>query len=324
MSEKKRKRILICGASGFIGFNLFQSLSRRKDFDVVGTYLTNRYKRMVKKDKRFIKADLTDKKQVDKLTKGVDVIIQAAANTSGAKDVVERPYIHVVDNVTMNNHLFKSAYDNNVGQVIFYSCTVAYPTGNKYLKETDMNLNAEFGKYFGAGWMKIYAEKQCEFYSRLGRTKFTAIRHSNIYGPYDRFDLERSHVTAATITKVITANDKITVWGEGKEERDLLFISDLVDFTEKVIDKQKYAFDVFNVGLGKSISVKDLVKKVISLSDRKLKIEYDRKGPTIGTKIRLNVDKAKKEFNWKPRVSLDEGLKKTIKWHKQNFKKYYK
>lgn len=311
----KKKKILICGASGFIGYNLLEYLSKRKDFEVVGTYKTNMYGRINPGDKRLIKADLTDKKQVEIITRGVDVIIQAAANTSGAKDVIERPYIHVTDNVLMNTLLFRAAHDNNVSQVIFYSCTIAYPNTNKPLKETDMDLNRDFGKYFGAGWMKVYTEKQCEFYSRLGRTKYTAIRHSNIYGPYDRFDLERSHVCGATITKVMTAKNKITVWGEGKEERDLLYISDLARFTELVIDKQDYAYDVFNVGLGKVISVKELVKKIISLSGKKLEIKYDKNGPSIGTKIQINTNKAMEKFDWRPRVDLDEGLKKTIEWY---------
>ena len=315
----KKKKILICGASGFIGYNLLETLSARNDFEVTGTYLTNRYRRIDPKDKRLIKVDLTDKKQVDSVTQGFDVVIQAAANTTGAKDAIERPYIHVVDNVIMNSLLFKSAHDNHVKQAVFYSCTVAYPSSQRRWKENELDLNHEFGKYFGAGWMKIYTEKQCEFYSRLGRTKYTAIRHSNMYGPYDRFDLERSHVCAATITKVMQAKDKVTVWGEGKEERDLLYIDDLVRLTELVIDKQNYNFEVFNAGSEEVVSVKELVEKVIKISGKKLGIVYDKNGPSIGTKIRVNTDKAQKKFKWKPKVKLNEGLNKTIAWYKKNY-----
>ena len=64
----------------------------------------------------------------------------------------------------------------------------------------------------------------CEFYSNLSKTKYTVIRHSNIYGPYDKFDLEKSHVFGATLTKVMNGKERVTVWGTGREGRDLLYI----------------------------------------------------------------------------------------------------
>ena len=84
----------------------------------------------------------------------------------------------------------------------------------------------------------------CNFYSSLGITKYTVIRHSNIYGPYDKFDLEKSHFMGATITKVLTAKKNIEVWGEGKESRDFVFIDDLVKFIEKSILFQKSFFEI--------------------------------------------------------------------------------
>ena len=111
----------------------------------------------------------------------------------------------------------------------------------------------------------------CDFFSRLGNTKYTAIRHSNIYGPYDKYDLERSHVFGATITKVMTAKKEVVVWGKGTEERDLLHIDDLVNFVKLVIQKQKKKFQLFNCGVGYSISINNLVKKITTMI---LKISY--------------------------------------------------
>ena len=71
----------------------------------------------------------------------------------------------------------------------------------------------------------------CEFYSRLGRNKYTLIRHSNIYGPNDKFDLKKSHVFGASLNKVVNCkNNFVNIWGDGKESRDLLYISDLINF----------------------------------------------------------------------------------------------
>lgn len=308
-----KKRVLICGASGFIGRNIFEALSKRNDLEVVGTYNTRCF---LPDNPKVIQACLTDKNVAFEITKGVDVLIQAAATTSGAKETFTKPYYHVTDNAVMNSLLFRAAHENHVPQVLFFSCSILYPSLDIPLKETDVDFNEPIhDKYFGAAWTKIYIEKLCEFWSRLGRTQFTVVRHSNIYGPYDKFDLERSHVFGATVAKVMTATDGIVIWGEGAETRDLLYVSDLVRFVESVVDGQDYPFDVFNVGLGESISVADLARKIIQLSGKNLEIEFDRTKPTLPTKLCLDFSKARQKFGWSPQVTLEEGIRKTMEWY---------
>lgn len=314
------KKILICGATGFIGRNISEFLLENTDYDVYGTYSNS--SPFDHPDITFLKADLTNKLDVDEVVKDKDVIIQAAATTSGAKDIVSKPYIHVTDNAVMNALLFRSAFEHNTEHIIFLSCTVMYQSGDKPVKETDFNPNDEiYPKYYGGAWTKIYNEKMCEFYSGIGNTKYTIIRHSNIYGPYDKFDLEKSHVFGATMTKVMTAKDgeKIVVWGSGEEERDLLYVSDLVDFVNLAIEKQKNKLELYNVGLGSSISVKTLVKKIIDISRKNLIIEHDLSKPSIKTRLCLDITKAKNNFGWEPKVSLDEGIKKTMNWYEEYF-----
>lgn len=313
-----KKKILVLGATGFIGRNLVEYFANQSDIEVYGTY----YKSVPVKysNIQMIRADLTSKLDVDRVTKGMDVIIQAAAVTSGSKDVINNPVIHITDNAVMNSLIFKSAYDHSVPRVVFFSCTVMYHSSDMPLKETDFDANREiYPNYFGGAWNKVYIEKMCEFYARLGRNKYTVLRHSNIYGPYDKYDLEKSHVFGATITKVMTAKDgKISVWGAGEEERDLLYISDLIRFVEMVLSKQQSPFELYNVGYGSSISIKDLVQKIIDISGRQLAIEYDLSKPSIKTKLCLDSARAKEKLGWEPRVSLEEGIKKTLEWYKAN------
>lgn len=321
MVKVLKKKILICGATGFIGRNMAEHFAKLRDFEVYGTYF--RSKPLKDPKIKMIKADLTDKKDVNRAVKGKDIIIQAAATTSGAKDITEKPYYHVTDNALMNSLIFRAAYEFNVSQVIFFSCTVMYQPSEKPVKETDFDANKEiYPNYFGVGWTKVYIEKMCEFYSRIGNTRYTVIRHSNIYGPYDKFDLEKSHVFGATITKVMGAENggNIIVWGEGKEERDLLYISDLVDFVKLAIAKQKSKFELYNVGAGSSISVTDLAKKIICHSGKNIKIKYDRSKPSIKTKLCLDCSRAREKLGWLPKVSLDKGIKKTIIWYKKFYK----
>ncbi len=315
-----KKRVLVLGASGFLGFNLFEALSKREDLDVWGTYQTNRYGRINPYSQRLTKADLTKEKEVNEvLSLGFDVVIQAAAYSTGARDAKERPYVQITPNAVANSWVFQAAFDNNVSQVIFPSCSVMYPSRDEPSKETDVDRNNLVGPYFGAANMKLYSEAMCQFFAGLGKTKFTVIRPSNIYGPHDRFDPERSHVFGATIRKVLEAQDgKVVVWGQGQEVRDFLYVSDFLRFVELVIDHQDYAFDIFNVGLGQSVTIRKLVEKVITASGKDLKIVYDPSGPTIGTKISIDVSKAKEKFGWQPQISLDEGIIRTIiAWHRQ-------
>ena len=137
--------------------------------------------------------------------------------------------------------------------------------------------------------------------------KYTVIRHSNIYGPHDKFDLDKSHVFGATLNKVINAkDDKVTVWGRGLEGRDLLYIDDLVKFVDLAIKKQKKKFGLYNVGSGKIISINMLVKKIIEASRKKLKIVNDLTKKSLKNSVYLNCNKAFKEIGWKPKISLEE------------------
>ncbi|MBR9705309.1 NAD(P)-dependent oxidoreductase [Candidatus Pacearchaeota archaeon] len=317
----EKKKVLICGATGFIGRNIAERFSRLEEFEVYGTYYNK--EPYENNNIKFIKADLKDPVTIDNITKGMDIVIQMAAISYGAKEVSKRPYLLVADNVIMNSLIYRSCFDNKVSHVFFPSCTIMYQSSETPLKETDLDLNQEmYKKYFGPAWTKVYEEKMCEFYSRLGDTKFTVFRHSNVYGPYDKYKSENSHVFAATITKVLEAQDNsnVQVWGTGVEERDLIHVDDIVDFIILAIKKQVKPYELVNVGLGKSISIINLVKEIIKQSEKNLEIELDPTKPSIKTTMCLDYSKAKEIYGWEPKISLEEGIKKTINWYRKNIK----
>ena len=309
-----KKKVLVCGATGFIGRNIAEGLVRRDDLEVIA--VSHKRPAFDLPGLKWVEADLTSAADIERILPGIDVIIQAAATTSGSKDIVSRPYIHVTDNAVMNSLLLRSAHDNKVKHFIFFSCTVMYQSGDKPLVEDDFNANEEiFHKYFGVGWTKVYIERMSEFYAQLGSLRTTVIRHSNIYGPHDKFDLERSHVFGATITKVLSAKDrKVIVWGTGEEARDLLYVGDLVDFVERAMDRQQTPFELFNCGVGKAVAIKELVHRIVAASGMDLKIEHDLSQPTIPTSLCLDCGKAERLLGWSPQMPLDQGIKTTIDW----------
>ena len=315
---KNKKKIIICGATGFIGKNTLLHFSKKKQYKVFATY--NNKKKINIKDVTWIKTNLTKEKDVEKVLKNKDIVIQAAATTSGSKDIVNSPEIHVTNNAIMNSIIIKTANKFKVNHLIFFSCTVMYPHSKKYLNEKSIEYNNKISdKYFGVGYTKLYIEKICEFFSKIGKTKFTCIRHSNIYGPHDKFNLDKSHFFAANLFKILkNQNNKISMWGKGNEMRDMLYVSDLMNFIDKAIKNQKNKFGLYNCTFGKSYKIIEIIKKMINISKKNIKITHDLSKPTIPINILVNSSKANKELKWKPKISLDNGIIKTIKWLKKN------
>lgn len=308
MSEKK---ILICGATGFIGRNLVEYFGKA-GHQITATHFT-RQPYPTPANVTWVKADLKDPEAGRRLVSGHDRVIQAAATTSGSKDIVNTPYMHVTDNAVMNSHLLRACYDHSVDHFVFFSCSIMYRSSDMPVKEDDFDGQIE-DSYFGAGWTKVYLERMCEFFAGLGRTKHTVIRHSNIYGPHDKFDLKRSHVCGATISKTQLANETLQVWGDGSERRDLLHVSDLVRFVDMALQNQQSPYGLYNCGSGQAISVKELAEKLMSLSGKALMLQYDPSKPTIPFSLALDCSKAKVELGWSPTVPLEAGLKSTIEW----------
>ena len=316
------RKVLVCGATGFMGRNIVKYFKNTPGFETHGVGL----KRCMPSDECdvFHCVDLTNRDSVNKLfNEKFDIVVQAAANTSGSKDILERPYLHVTDNAIMNSIILQACFDHNVGHFLFLSCGVMYNPERSPVIEEDFFLDEGiYDRYFGVGWTKVYVEKMSEFFAGLGRTKHTVIRHSNTYGPHDKYDLEKSHMFGATITKVMEANDgdEIVVWVDGSTERDLLYVDDVVDFIAAAVDKQDDMYKLYNVGYGDSFSVKQIVEKIVKHSGKNLTITHDLTKPSINTKLALNSQKAKKELGWEPKITIDDGIAKTIKWYKQNYK----
>jgi len=315
-----KKKVLVCGATGFIGRNIAEYFSKNNNYEVIGVH--NKRQIYECSNLRWVKADLTKIDDIERVIEGVDIVIQAAATTTGSKDVILRPYIHVTDNAVINSLLFRTAFEKKVKHVIFFSCTVMLQTNDRPQTEIDYDANiALHPRYFGIANTKLYIEKMCDFYSRIGETKFTAIRHTNIYGPHDKFDLEKSHVFGATITKVLSSKDgKIHVWGAGEEKRDLLYVDDLTKFVESSIINQSKPYGLYNCGYGTAISIKELVNKIIEASGKPLEVVHDLSQPTIKTSLSLDCSKAKSELGWEPETTINQGITKTIAWWRENFR----
>ena len=305
--------ILVCGASGFIGRNIFESLSKRPDLIVYGTCLSDRPILG-----ELIPADMTDYESARLLTKGMDIVIHAAAKTDGASAVNKNPAGYFPDNIRINTNLIQASCDNNVRHFIFMSCQVMYPHTSRPTKETEADIYNVYPPYFMGARVKVFAEDFCKFYSEISETSFTVIRHCTTYGPYDKFG-PKGHACPALIAQAVNSTDgTITLYGASEEKRDLLYVSDLIRFIEIALDRTGNKFEIFNVGLGRSVSIKEMAEKIIEASGRQLEIKFDMTKKSMAIDMMLDISKAQKILGWQPEVSLEEGLKQTIDWYKKS------
>lgn len=311
------KKILVCGGSGFIGKNIINYFNK-KPYKIFATYNSKIPKNF--SHVNWIKSDLTSKNDVRKTIKNYDVIIQCAAVTAGVKDMISNPFSLIGDNVIMNSLILNEVVKKNVKNFIFLSCSVMYHHSNKNLKENDYQYKKKLNKtYEGLALSKVYVENMCKFFSKRCKTKFSILRHTNTFGPYDKFESAKSHFMASAITKANHANKKIEVWGSGNERRDFLYIDDLCSAVENILKKQKNKFELLNISYGKTFSIKEIVKKIKKIMKKNYKIVFDKTKPTININISVDNSKALKKYGWKPMKLIDDGIKETASWYLKNF-----
>lgn len=314
------KKILLTGSTGFIGSNILLTLNKNNKYKIYVTI--HKTKPKIKyRNVSYINCNLLKYKDCFKATKNIDIVIHCAATTSGSKDIINKPYLHVTDNAVMGSYLLRAIYENKVNHFIFTSCTVMYKNSPKYLSETDVDEKKIFHNYFGVAHTKLYIEKICKFYSKISKTKFTIIRHSNIYGPRDKFDLAKGHFIGSSVKKLFDRNHKsIKIFGDGSEKRDFLFINDFTNFVKIVLKKQISNYEIFNCSYGKSFSIITILNKLIKISNLNKKIKKIKASKSIKVNICVNSKKAKRLLSWYPKIHLDKGLKKTIDWYQENEK----
>lgn len=318
----KGKNVLVAGGVGFIGINLIERL-----LDLGACVRATIHKKpAVLTDKRieYVACDLVKMTDCKKLVADMDYVFMCAANTSGAAVMAATPLVHVTPNVVMNAQILEAAYLAQVKKFVFISSSVVYPpTGDAAAGEDMMSLAEDpFDTYFGAAWMKRYAEILCRLYSeKLKKTMPTVVvRPSNIYGPYDKFDPATSHVMAATIVKVVERDVPIQVWGTGNDIRDLIYVDDFVNGLLLATEKMN-TYDPINIASGKGYSIKELLDITLRLDGyENAEVTYDPTKPSMIPVRLFDTSKARRILEFETKIDIEEGIRRTIKWYREKTK----
>ena len=323
MSFFKNKNVLITGGIGFVGINLINKLLQSE----ASLRATIHKKEPVVYDDRidYIKCDLTQMEDCRNVVKSMDYVFHCAASTSGAATIEKTPLVHVTPNIVMNAQLLEAAYLGGIKKFLWISSSTGYPpSGDRLVKEEEMMKGEPYDKYFCVGWMKRYTEVLCRMYSEKLKNPMTTVvlRPTNIYGEYDDFEFETSHVLAALIRRVAERYNPIEVWGTGNDVRDLIYVGDFVDAMLLAMEKID-SYDTFNIGLGRGYNIKQVLKMILEIDGlTDAKVVFDSSKPTTIPIRLVDTTKAETILGFKPMTGLKEGIKKTIKWYRENkFKK---
>lgn len=319
---KKTDKILVTGASGFIGSRLLKMLWEKGYTNLRATS----YSRDLRNDfdgcenVEHIKGNLQDADFCEIVSKDCDVVIHAAANTSNALDTRFNPLLHVTPNIEMNVNLMEQSWKHKVRKFIFISSNTTYPDMGDVPCTEDVNVQTPdiVPVYKAVGWMKRYCETLCDFFSNQIHDPMQCIiiRPSNAYGPNDKYDYEKCHVTPANIRKVADGLNPIPVWGDGTEVRDVIHVDDMVSGFITVAEKVD-TYDIYNVSYGEGYTVMQVLLHIKEIEGNENPIEFvNNKAPMIP--VRLLDNQKLRSLGWEPKYDLDSGLRDALRWYKEN------
>ena len=307
-------RILVTGSAGLLGSHLIDQLKNSKH-QITGTY---HYSEPLIKDNsiNYFQVDLRKFEDCRQAVKGSDIVFLCAANTGGITKTQgsSKP---VIDTLQINAQLLDLCAEEKVDQVFLMSRTTVYPDRSTPFFEDDGFVGEPCATYFGIGWMNRYLEKLAQYYRQTFGLATTIIRPTNLYGPYDNFSEQGSHVIPSLIRKFIEADQTVQIWGDGSQQRDFIYAGDVAALLVSLIGKVEHSGS-FNIGSGEGVSIGQLAKDVAIATGRTdVETVFDTAKPT-GVPIRLvDVSLAKSALNFTPLHTLQDGLQKTVQWFNQ-------
>lgn len=308
--------ILVTGCSGFVGFNLCERLLK-EGYAVLGIDNLNSYydtslkiarTENLKKHKkfRFLKMDIADMEKNE--MKDADTIFHLAAY-AGVRDSVERPLLYHDVNVNSTLHLLELSLAN-VKKFIFASTSAVY--GNTDKLPTDEEAALKPVSPYGAS--KLAAEKYCTTYSNCYGISVINFRYYTMYGQWGRPDMlilrDIMSCLDGTVTVKYMRNGNVV-----DTVRDFLHIDDAIE-ANMLAMKSNVKSDVFNVGSGKTVNISYARNLISSITGKNQNFAEEEASPGDPYKTHSDITKIKETLKWKPKVSLEDGVKKTVEWYK--------
>jgi GDP-L-fucose synthase len=250
-----------------------------------------------------------------------EAVVIAAAKVGGIQANSAYPVEFLLENLQIQNNLVATSFEFGVKKLLFLGSSCIYPKlAAQPIVENSLLTGPLETSNEPYAIAKIAGIKLCQAYARQYGANFISAMPTNIYGPGDNFDLEKSHVLPALIRKVHEAKVKkrseVTIWGTGTPRREFLHADDLADALRFLLENYDSP-EIINVGYGEDVTIHDLVQIIARVVGLEIKIEFDASKPD-GTPRKLLDSSRLQALGWQPRISLQEGIQQTYHWLLQN------
>tara|TARA_B100001750_G_scaffold105579_1_gene83597 strand:- start:1666 stop:2547 length:882 start_codon:yes stop_codon:yes gene_type:complete len=288
-------KVLIIGSEGFVGYNLVDGLSEK--FQILTSDITEKNRL-----DNYTQCDITNYDEVINTVKDVDVVINLATHSlvSSLGEETKNAQVNIIGLL----NILCACRENNIKKIIFTSASslIGEPESLKVSENHPTKPKTAYGI------TKLASEHYLRLFQELYKINFVIFRFFNIYGPYQKNGLIPS------LYKKISSNESVTIFGDGKQLRDFVYIRDILPFFEKAISNDFANNSIYNIGTGTGTTISDVIVQMSEILHTKPKIQREsvRKGE-IGNFI-ADTRKLEKIFGQKPDTSIKDGLDQTISW----------
>lgn len=312
--------LLITGASGFIGSKVCE-LALANGYSVVGVdninnYYDTRLKKMrlklLKNNKRFVfvKLDIENKTKLASLFQSYKIsgVINLAAR-AGVRYSIEKPEIYFSTNVMGTLNILECMRQHGVNKMVLASTSSLY-SGQSVPYHEDMNTDRPLSPYAAS---KKAAEALFYAYHHLYGIKGVILRYFTVYGPAGRPDMSYFR-----FIKLIRDGKPINIYGDGTQRRDFTYVDDIASGTLAAYENNGLDFEIINLGNNNPVKLNYVVNTIEKLLGKKAIIKYSPFHKADMFETCADIGKALKLLGWKPKTSIEDGLKKTVAWYIEN------
>ena len=325
MLNYKDKRILVTGGAGFIGSEVVSQLVKKNATVTVLDNFSSGKKQYLpkKKNLKIIKGDITDEKIIRRSVKDQEFVIHLAA-----LPFIPDSFYYPADFFNVNttgsvNLLWESVQSKTVTRFIHISTSEVYGSA----QHVPMDENHPTNPHSTYAVSKLAGDRVAFTLHKENGFPVVIIRPFNSYGP----QYTQPYIIPEIMNQLLNGNKELMLGNIGAT-RDFTYVSDTANAIIHSLGAKKAIGEIINVGSGNEISIRDLAFKISKIAKKKTKIRYDesRERPYDVNRLLCNNKKALKLLGWKPKISMDHGLKKLFRWAVNNpttfqapFKRFY-
>lgn len=317
----RNKKVVVTGGAGFIGSHVSELLVENgASVTILDDFSNARPENIttINNSVHVINGNAMDLAVCKKAFAGNSIVINMVAKVGGIEYNRTHQADMFYDNALLELIPLKAAQECSIKRVLLVSSACVYPhNASTPTPESEGFLDDPEPTNLGYGWAKRMGEVGARVFSDQYNMDVAVVRPYNCYGPRDHFENEKSHVIPALIKRIVSGENPVTVWGSGTQTRSFLYVEDFARGIILATEKLPKNTPV-NLGSDEEVTMLELIDKIKKISNTSFEIKLDRSKPDGSPRRKSDNTLSQNLIGFKPVITLDEGLKKTITWYKQH------